>query len=149
MSATGGGMLRRHWALWLAAMTLATGCNRVAYDIAPVHGKVTVDDISLFQGKVRFAPVAKQDEKNPGKPAFGKIESDGTYRLSTLQANDGAVVGEHWVMVVNVEEDLPDGVPEFFRVTLPDKMRVVSGKENQIDIKLTREVVRKYREDDT
>ncbi|MEX2308963.1 MAG: hypothetical protein WD738_15285 [Pirellulales bacterium] len=110
---------------------------------------MSVDDKPLFQGNVRFAPIAKEDGQKVGRPAFGKIQSDGTFRLTTVEPNDGAVVGEHWVTVVNVEEDLPDGVPEFAKVTLPEKVSVVGGKDNQIDIKLTREVVRKYREDDT
>jgi hypothetical protein len=63
--------------------------------------------------------------------------------------NDGAVVGEHWVTILNVGEDLPDGVPEFARVTLPERVTVVSGKDNEIDIKPSRDIVRKYREDDT
>ena len=133
----------------IAVLALAVGCNKFPYELAPVHGTVTVDGKPLFQGKVRFAPVAHTADANPGKPAFGTIQSDGTYRLTTIEPNDGAVIGEHWVMIVNIEEQLPDGVPEFAKVTLPEKVTVGGGKDNQIDIKLSREVVRKYREDDT
>jgi hypothetical protein len=135
-------------ALALGALLLA-GCNRIPYELAPVHGTVTVDGKPMFQGRVRFAPLAAVEGENPGKAAFGSIESDGSYRLSTYTPNDGAVVGEHWVMVVNVEEELPDGVPDFARVTLPEKATVVGGKDNIIDINLTREVIRKYRMDDS
>jgi hypothetical protein len=102
----------------------------------------------MFQGKIMFGPIAKENEENPGKPAFGDIDSEGRFRLTTFERNDGAVVGEHWATVINVEEDLPDGVPEFARVTLPEKVIVVAGKDNQIDIRLPRDVIRKYREDD-
>jgi hypothetical protein len=124
------------------------GCNPSPYELAPVHGTVIVNDKPMFQGKVMFGPIAQGEEENPGKPAFGKIQSDGSYRLTTFEPNDGAVVGEHWATVINVEEDLPDGVPEFARVTNPEKVTVVAGQDNQIDIRLSREVIRKFREDD-
>jgi hypothetical protein len=124
------------------------GCDRIPYELAPVHGKVTVVDKPMFQGRIRFAPVAQTDGEEPGKAAFGSIEADGSYRLSTYVPNDGAVVGEHWVMVVNSEEELPDGVPEFARVTFPERVKVVGGKDNKIDISLSRDVIKKYREDD-
>ena len=133
---------------WLIVFVAMIGCNRSPYELAPVHGLVTVNDKPMFQGKVMFGPIAKKGEENPGKPAFGTIQSDGQYRLTTFQPNDGAVVGEHWASVINVEEDLPDGVPEFARVTFPEKVTVVAGKDNRIDIRLSRETIRKYREDD-
>ena len=137
----------RRWS-WLVALSLLAGCNRSPYELAPVHGTVTVDDKPIFQGKVMFGPIAQGEEENPGKPAFGAIQSDGSYRLTTFDPNDGAVVGEHWATIINVEEDLPDGVPEFARVTYPEKVTVVAGEDNRIDIRLSRSVIRKYREDD-
>ncbi len=136
-------------ATWLMLAATVAGCNRSPYELAPVHGTVTVEGTPLFQGKVLFSPIAKGDNVNPGRPAFGKLQSDGTYRLTTFKKNDGAVVGEHWVTIINVEEDLPDGVPEFARVTVPARIVVVAGKDNQIDITLTKPDIRKYREDDT
>jgi hypothetical protein len=130
-------------------MVAATGCGSTAYETAPVHGKVAIDGKPLFQGKVRFAPIAKGENTQVGKPAFGDIQSDGTYRLTTFKADDGAVVGDHWVTILNVGEDLPDGVPEFARVTLPERVKVVGGQENEINITPSRDIVRKYREDDT
>lgn len=130
-------------------MGLFAGCGATPYELAPVHGTVVVNGKPLFQGKVRFAPIARGGDRNPGKPAFGVIQSDGTYRLTTFKPDDGAVVGEHWVTIVNVDEDLPDGVPGFYRVTLPTKVTVEPGKDNAIDLEPSRDVIRKYREDDT
>jgi hypothetical protein len=139
---------RYHLAL-LSLVGFFAGCDANPYELAPVHGKVIVDGKPLFQGKIRFAPVAQEEDRKPGKPAFGIIQSDGTYRLTTFKPDDGAVVGEHWVTILNVGEDLPDGVPEFYRVTLPEKKSVASGTDNEIDITPSRDVVRKFREDDT
>jgi hypothetical protein len=124
------------------------GCNRSPYVLAPVHGKVTIDDKPLFQGRIMFAPSARGEETIAGKPAWGDIGPDGTYNLSTMKAGDGAIVGEHWVTVINSKEELPPGVPKFGRVMAPRRVQVVADKDNQIDIKLTSSVVRNYGEDD-
>jgi hypothetical protein len=130
------------------AVPLAAGCNGSAYPTAPVQGRVTVDDKPLFQGRVLFTPVAKGDDRKAGRTALGKIDSEGNYRLTTYAPNDGAIVGEHWAIVINSEEDLPKGVPEFARVTLPEMVRVEADKNNRIDLSFTRDEIKKYREDD-
>jgi hypothetical protein len=125
-------------------LVLIAGCNRNNFTLAPVHGNITIDNKPLFQGKVMFAPIPKAGEENPGRPASGTIQKNGDFRLTTFNQHDGAVVGEHWVTVFNVGEDLPDDVPEFARVTSPTKVTVTAGKDNQIDIRLTSAVVKKY-----
>jgi len=130
-------------------LLIVSGCGRTPYEVAPVSGFVTIDNKPLYQGSIVFAPVAKGEDANAGKVASGRVQPDGKYRLSTYEENDGAIVGEHWVTIINLdEENLPEGVPEFARIRVPNKKVVESGKDNQIDISLTREEVRKYREDD-
>jgi hypothetical protein len=128
--------------------SLFSGCSDAPYELAPVHGSVTVNGTPLNQGKVLFTPIAKGESPRAGYVAVGIIDSKGTYRLTTYAPDDGAVVGDHWAVVVNVEEDVPDGVPEFARVTFPEKLTVKPDTDNQIDLKFTREQVRKHREDD-
>jgi hypothetical protein len=132
----------------LVALVISAGCNESRYELAPVHGTVKIDGKPLRQGKVMFAPVPQDDDLNPGRPAFGMLRQGGTYILSTYADNDGAVVGKHWVTIINSAEDLPRGVPEFARVTAPEQRVVEAGKDNRIDINLTREDVLKYRMDD-
>jgi hypothetical protein len=134
--------------LGLIALVAAIGCNSSPYELAPVRGVVKIDGKPIRQGKVMFSPVAQGDDINPGRPAFGMLRQGGTYILSTYSDNDGAVVGKHWVTIINSAEDLPRGVPEFARVTAPEQRIVEAGKDNRIDINLTREEVLKYRMDD-
>src|SRR5215203_981465 len=119
--------------LWLVLLLALPGCNRTSLNLAPVHGKITIDNKPLFQGKVMFAPVAKGDDVNPGKPAWGNIQSNGTFRLTTNKTDDGAVVGEHWVTIMNSEEKLPEGVPEFARLIAPKKATVAAKTDNEIN----------------
>ena len=140
---------RRSWSFLAAgALLVAAGCNQSPYHLAPVHGTVTVDDKPLFQGKVMFTPVAKGENKRPGRHAIGTIDSEGRFRLTTKDPDDGALVGDHWAIVINTEEEVPKGVPEFARLTLPNRVTVEPDKDNQIDLMFTRDQVRKYREDD-
>jgi hypothetical protein len=127
-------------------LAAVVGCSHSPYTVAPVHGKVTIDDKPLAHATVMFAPISTSEEKPPGKPAFGTIESDGVYHLTTFSKNDGAVVGDHWVTVRNVK-DLPDGVPEFDRVAYPKKVSIVAGRDNEVDIKLTAAIIKKYTSD--
>ena len=123
------------------------GCNRSTLELAPVHGKVTIDSKPLFQGKVMFAPVAKGDSVHPGKPAWGNIQSDGTFRLTTLKKDDGAIVGEHWVTIMNSDEKLPKGVPEFSRLIVPKKATVAANNDNEINFAFSSSDVKKLGED--
>lgn len=124
--------------------TFAVGCSKAQFAVAPVHGKISVDDKPLSHGTIMFAPIRGSEQKDPGKPALGKIDSNGDYHLTTFSKNDGAVVGDHWATILNVSKDLPKGVPEFDRITFPTKLKVVAGRDNEIDIKLTRDTIKKY-----
>jgi hypothetical protein len=133
----------------LLSLCVVTGCGDSPYVVAPVRGKVLLNNVPLPQGGVMFAPIAQGENANAGKAAVGRIQEDGTYTLTTYEKGDGAIVGEHWVTIVNHDEDnIPDGVPEFARIQVPEKKVVVLGRDNQIDITLSSAEIKKYREDD-
>jgi hypothetical protein len=148
MSISRAGSIRRArancTALGLAAGALLLGCSKSPFDLAPVHGTVTIAGRPLTSGKVMFAPAARGDATNAGKPALGLIQSDGSYTLTTYSDGDGAVVGDHWVTVFVPDPKSPpkkseDGsiaVTDFKRLAVPNKQTVASGTENQIDVKL-------------
>jgi hypothetical protein len=78
------------------------GSGRVA--VAPVEGKVLYRGEPLKFGAVTFQPAA-------GPPATGKIQSDGTFHLSTYGQDDGAAVGKHQVTVTCMESQAPNAPP--------------------------------------
>jgi len=119
-----------------------TGCEKPPYDLAPVHGTVTVDGHLLKQGKVMFTPKGKAGELNSGKPAYGRIQPDGVYVLYTYGDDDGAIVGEHGVTVINTSTDA--NAPKFRQVSLPKPYKVEAGKDNEIDIEVTKLEVAQY-----
>ncbi len=142
-------MGKRWFGCMFAVLLSMSGCNRPPYDLAPVHGTVTIENEPFAQGSVVFAPIAKGEETRIGKVAAGRLQPDGKYRLSCYRKDDGAVVGEHWVTIINLDEDnMPKGIPEFASIRVPEKKVVSAGKDNEINISLTKAEVRKYREDD-
>ena len=66
--------------------------------VVPVSGKVTQKGKTLTAGEVTFTPIASADSS--AHIATGQIGSDGTYRLTTFNTGDGAVLGPHKVTVV-------------------------------------------------
>jgi hypothetical protein len=63
--------------------------------LAPVTGKVLLPDGSpLKEGTITFMPV-----KQPGRPATGKLQPDGTYTLTTKDVGEGAVEGDYKVKI--------------------------------------------------
>ena len=97
------------WLLPVAVLAAITGCQRSPYELAPVHGTITIDGQPFTHGKVMFAPVARADNLNPGKPAFGQLQDNGSFVLSTYDTGDGAVVGEHSVTIINIDPPAADG----------------------------------------
>jgi hypothetical protein len=74
---------------------LCLGCGQ-GLDLAPVSGRVTLDGKPVTQGEVTFIP-------EDGPSAFGSIGADGTFRLTTLNKDDGALVGRHKVLILSTQ----------------------------------------------
>ena len=71
------------------------GCGKKGeFETAPVHGKVTYNGRPLETGSLVFVPVS------PGPSAQANLDSSGNYVLGTYSTSDGAVIGEHEVMIV-------------------------------------------------
>jgi hypothetical protein len=104
-----------------------SGC---AESMVAVHGAVAHEGRPLPGGEVIFTPVAD------GQAAFGLIQEDGTFQLSTNRENDGATAGRYRVSVLGahpVEEGSPRMIysgPEDFLVD------VVPGQNNEVPINI-------------
>jgi hypothetical protein len=121
--------------------------------VAPVSGKVTHNGQPVTAGDVTFTP----DGGTGGSAAHiatGQIEPDGTYRLTTFNSGDGAVLGTHKVTVVvrsaadmrkvnelkggKIAYKLPPSVlpPKYSSVESTPLKYTVDDKSNTIDIPL-------------
>ena len=84
------------FALAFVASAAIVGCSGRAQDapkLAPVSGRVT------YKGKaVEGATVAFHGPKAP-RAASGRTDADGRYKLTMMNTNDGAVVGENVITI--------------------------------------------------
>jgi hypothetical protein len=88
----------------LAACAFSCGCGPAA-GVSPtliaVKGKVTYKNQPLTSGVIQFEP-----DDGYGRAAFGKLEADGTYVLTTYKEGDGVIAGHHRVSIVRVDKKL-------------------------------------------
>jgi hypothetical protein len=68
--------------------------------LVPVKGKVTYKGRPLTSGVVHF------ESDGYGRAATGKLQSDGSYTLTTLKEGDGVVAGEHLVTIGGFDKPL-------------------------------------------
>jgi hypothetical protein len=86
--------------------------------LAKVSGKVTYKGQPVTSGRVAFTPEASKGSSS-GQVATGDIGSDGSFRLTTFDTNDGAVLGQHIITVQvlqgneNMGKPKPDGTFDY------------------------------------
>jgi hypothetical protein len=85
----------RPFAIVLSSMLFCCGCGQSDFDVAPATVKVVCSGKPVTTGTVMLRPIAEGAE--PGKPAIGRLQEDGTFVLSTYSEEDGAIVGKHRV----------------------------------------------------
>ncbi len=84
-----------YWAsvlLFAACLVSCLGCGPNRPATAPVHGRVTYNGRPVVAGTIVFQPTH-------GRPAMGEIQPDGSYKLTTFDAGDGALLGKHTVTI--------------------------------------------------
>jgi len=131
--------------LALGFLMTASGCPKggAAYKTAPVKGKVIYNGQPVTSGGIHFQPIAVEGAAatNPGQPANGQVQSDGTFVLSTYKEGDGAVVGKHKVSYIPASrgaesyEDKPEPSPYLGLVPKEQEVEIKPG-QNEITIEL-------------
>ena len=134
-------MCQRLFFACLFALIL-TGCNSTG--IYPVSGKVTFADGPLPAAEVaiiRFEPVQGSTKEGQFKVASGRLAPDGSYKLTTLQPDDGAFVGDYKVTFTIRKEYMGQGTlidTKFNSAdTTPHSAKVKAGA-NKFDFEVTR-----------
>jgi hypothetical protein len=88
--------MKSHWPLLLLVL-LSGGCGQAR--LAPVTGKVTLDDAPLANVHVTIQPQAAGGQ-DAGSGSYAVTAADGTYTLRTIEGDrPGAVIGKHRVEI--------------------------------------------------
>jgi hypothetical protein len=74
-----------------------------SFDFAPVSGTVTMDGEPLSGAQVMFVPQAESGQE-AGPASMGTTDASGNFTL-TSGDTDGAVVGNHQVMITTVSDE--------------------------------------------
>jgi hypothetical protein len=90
--------------LLLAIALILGGCGSNDKKTAVVRGIVTYNGKAVPNGTISFIPVE-------GRSATGEIKPDGSYTLTTFRKGDGAIIGQHKVVIVAME-DMSNRLPE-------------------------------------
>jgi hypothetical protein len=81
----------------------AIGCGKQAGPgLAPVSGRVLMDNQPLKGAQVRFEPEKREGDANVTPDSYGETDDQGHYTLKPTGARtdvDGAVVGKHHVHI--------------------------------------------------
>lgn len=117
------------------AIIAAVGCGDSAKRY-PVKGIVLIDGQPLTQGYITVAP-------SNDRPAIGKINSDGTFSLTTEKPNDGCAPGTHPVEIT-ASESLNNGTairwlvpPKYQNMSTSELKITVDGPQDNLKIELT------------
>src|SRR4051794_35085019 len=95
---------RRAVLIVTAALLAGCGGDPSKPKLGRVSGTVTYKGKPVTKGIVTFIPISGPGSKT-GQSAMGEIGKDGSYVLTTFENGDGAVLGEHIVLVQSREDD--------------------------------------------
>src|SRR5687768_9969111 len=76
----------------LVIALFCVGCSDRPH-IVPVSGQVLIDGEPLNYGFIRFS-------SGEGRPALGRLDEEGRFRLTTYESGDGAIVGSHRIAIL-------------------------------------------------
>jgi hypothetical protein len=116
----------------VALLMMATaGCGSSGPQVAPVHGRVTLDGQPLANADITFQPEGAQ------RASIGRTNNEGRYELAYKLGQTGAIVGKHTVNV-EVSEELvrnPPPIPERYASKSELHPEVKPG-DNEINFEL-------------
>ena len=105
------------------ALFSVAGCGENLPETVPVAGRVSWRDAPLANGTVVFHPHAIE-EGRPKRPATGKLQSDGSFVLTTFRPADGVVPGKYRVTIHSYENEPAssddDQQPGEYRWSIPE-----------------------------
>ena len=137
----GSGLVLLAVALLLVALPGCPGGGEL--ETAPVQGSVTYEGKPVTGGSITFRPTQAAGGAGgatTGKPASGAVQADGSFVLTTYEASDGAVVGQHEVMYTAPTVELPydeDNPPEGYeKLPVPESpYQGLVPKTKQVEVK--------------
>ena len=86
------------WVSLVVGLSLIAGCDDGRPSRVPVSGQVLIDGQPVAAGIIKIVP-------NGARPAYGQLDEEGRFTLTTFDKEDGCVEGTHRVMVLGRREE--------------------------------------------
>jgi hypothetical protein len=100
----------------IVALVSASGCSKPA-KLVPASGLLVIGGKPGSAVVVQFLPQSVDGEKRP--TSFATTDDEGRFTLRTYDDKEGAVVGQHTVLLVDTQEERP---PQGERFTKPARV---------------------------
>jgi hypothetical protein len=121
-----------HGTALVVLLAAVSGCGTSGPQVAPVHGRVTLDGRPLARADITFQPEGAQ------RASIGRTDEDGRYELAYKRGQPGAIVGKHTVQVEVSSELVKNPPPIPARYAANSELhRQVEPDENEINFDLT------------
>lgn len=116
----------------LCVVLCVVGCRErpPLSSLQPVRGRVTANGLPAAQVQLCFHPL-----DGMGRIAVGTTDAHGDYRLTTWQANDGALAGTYAVTIVWPNMSIPKD--ECVEVTSHDRLNGQYGDATKTTLRAT------------
>jgi hypothetical protein len=88
------------------AIVCSLGCG--SKQIAPVSGRVTLNNKPLANATVSFQPIAQKRSAEAGPGSTGRTDANGEFTLTLSTGEKGAWVGEHQVRISLLQTKDPE-----------------------------------------
>jgi len=92
-------------AMIMLMVALEAGCGPLRPALLPAEGVVTLDGKPLANASLVFQP------KAGGRPASGRTDASGRFKMGTYTPQDGVLPGEHTVTITAIESIGPPPAP--------------------------------------
>ena len=104
---------------YIALAVIAAGCGSAHDGMTPVAGKVTWNGQPVTHGTVIFYPKSST-QQDSRRLATGRIQPDGSFRMSTFEFGDGVREGRYLVAIDTTEPNSTEDTSDMaVRTLLP------------------------------
>ena len=111
-----------------AAAAFCVAVGGCGGDTVAVHGSVQREGSIVAGGRIVFMPIGG------GKSAFGMIQADGAFQLTTANDDDGAMAGSYRVMIVGERSADDEEIRMTYLGPRDKPLQIVAGQENNFAI---------------
>lgn len=111
------------------------GCSEGLPSRVPVSGTVLIDGKPLTSGRIQFV-------SGSGRAAYGTIDKEGHFSLSTYEPNDGCVLGNFRISIaafekINQRTRRWDTPKKYIDVNRSELTKEIKGPVDDLEIKLS------------